>query len=252
MSVLRLGRSKTWPCLTVAISTALLPLLQGCAHALEVTNLSLYKSSFITNRASAGKIGLSAVTTSPEEERFVIAVGNALKRDGFVVAYPFYPNEQSANSMDFLVKLTTSSEYKGSGWNFLINWPGFLVWAPAWHGYNYRVIYTFDADITTSKTGTQLPRITIPVDLDIRHADMGRTWTEISWLEWSVIAFAGGLAFTRYDRDITPQLVDATENKIADYVSSKIASTLIGVKEGLTMEGGQTKTLRLHMLARTQ
>lgn len=207
-------------------------LATGCAHTLEVKNIGLYKPMAISTPSSDIRVGLSAVTSGPEEERLVMAVANALKRDGFKVTYPFFVNEGSLPSVDYAVKLTTSSQYKGSGWNFLINWPGFLIWTPAWHGYKYRVVYGFDADITDTTTHSTLPRISSPVDLDIRHADIGRTWTEVSWLEWSAIAFVGGLIFTRYDHDITPQVLDATETKIGDYVASKIAAVLISAKRG--------------------
>lgn len=209
---------------------AALFLISGCAHTLEVKNMGLYKPEFVNTQGGTIKVGMSAVTSTPEEERLVAAIGNNLKRDGLSVTYPFYPSEETLKSVDYAVRLTTSSQYKGSGLNFLINWPGFLVWAPAWHGYKYRAIYTFDADITDAKTNTSLPRISAPVDLDIRHADMGRTWTELSWFEWSAIAFVGGLLFTRYDSDITPELVDKTEAKISDYVASKIASALISAR----------------------
>lgn len=224
----------------------------GCSHALEIKNIGLYKPTFISNRSTSARIGLSAVTSGPEEERLVMGVANAMKRDGFLVTYPFFPSEQNKDTVDFLVKLNTASEYKGSGWNFLINWPGFLIWAPAWHGYNYRVIYTFDADITNSQTGTQLPRLSVPVDLEIRHADIGRTWTEISWFEWSLIAFAGGLVFIRYDHDLTPQVVDATEHKIADYVASKVGAALLAAREDLAFDGGRSRALRLHRLVRAR
>ncbi|MBI4597119.1 MAG: hypothetical protein HY737_01775 [Candidatus Omnitrophica bacterium] len=203
----------------------------GCAHQLEVKNMGLYKPQFVNSQGGHLKLGISAAPSTPEEERLVMAVANSLKRDGFNVIYPFYPNEANDKVLDYHLKLTTGSQYKGSGWNFLINWPGFLVWAPAWHGYNYRVIYSFDADITDLKTHQSLPRISSPVDLDIRHADMGRTWTEISWLEWSAIAFVGGIIFTRYDHDITPDVVNATESKIGDYVASKIAAALVSSEQ---------------------
>jgi hypothetical protein len=45
-------------------------------------------------------------------------------------------------------------------------------------------------------------------------------------LEWSVIAFIGGIVFTNYDKSVTPLLLDATEEKIADYVSSKIIAAI--------------------------
>src|SRR3990167_4580450 len=107
----------------------------------------------------------SSVTSSPEEERLVMATANALKRDGFKLTYPFYPSDENKAAVDFIVKLTTSSTYRGSGWNFLINWPGFLIWTPAWHGYNYGALFGFDADITNTKTNNSLPRISAPVHL---------------------------------------------------------------------------------------
>ena len=214
-------------CVELAALLAVVFLTSSCTHTLNVKNLQLYKSAFVSSQGGNIMIGLSAVTSTPEEERLVMAVGNALKRDGFKVIFPFFANDENIGSVDYLVKLTTSSEYKGSGWNFLINFPGFLVWAPAWHGYNYRVIYGFDADITDAKTKETLPRITSPVELDIRHADMNRTWTELSWLEAGIIAFIGGLLFTRYDRGVTSLLLNATEAKIGDYVGSKIGGALI-------------------------
>ena len=202
-------------------------LSSGCAHQLEVKNLELYKATFINSQQTGAKIGMSAVTSTPEEERLVVAVGNAMKKDGFKVDFPFFPNAENRKSVDNIVKVATSSRYEGSGWNFLINWPGFLIWTPAWHGYDYQVKYDFDVDITDTKSGENLPRLSIPIDLDVRHAAMNRTWTEISWLEWSAIAFIGGIIFTRYDKSVTPLLLDAIETKVADYVASKIGAALI-------------------------
>jgi hypothetical protein len=198
----------------------------SCSHTLEVKNLDIYKPAFVNTQATGTKLGLSASTSSPEEERFITSFANALKRDGFRVTYPFFPNETNLRTVDYLVKINTASAYRGSGWNFLINWPGFLIWTPAWHGYNYGAEYDFDIEIIDTETNTSLTNIDSPVDLHIRHADMGRTWTEISWLEWSAIAFIGGILFTRYDHDITPQLVDAVEGRIGDYVAGKVGITL--------------------------
>ena len=228
---------------SVAAVLALALFAAGCSHTLEVKNMQLYKPAFVNLQGKSISVGVSAVTSTPEEERLVMAVVNTLKREGLKITYPFYPNDENRQSVDYLVKLTCSSEYKGSGWNFLINWPGFLIWTPAWHGYNYRALYGFDADITNTRTNESLPRISSPVHLELRHADMGRTWTEISWLEWSAIAFIGGIVFTRYDHDVTPLLLDHTEYKIGDYVGSKIASSLASTDTALLWR-------RSHRLAR--
>ena len=212
-------------------SLAAMLLASGCSHPLVVKNMDLYKPEFINSQPRSTKIGLSSVTSTPEEERLALAVANTLKRDGFSVVHPYHASEQNRATVDYVVKLVTSSEYKGSGWNFLINWPGFLIWTPAWHGYNYRAIYGFDADVMHAASNESLPRISAPLDLDIRHADMNRTWTEVSWLEYSVIALVGGIVFTRYDQSITPQLVNSTESRISEYVASKIASSIVSDRD---------------------
>ena len=226
------SRSKSWPAVQCMGFAAIALFATGCAHRLEVKNIGLYKPTFINSQETGAKVGLSAVTSTPEEDRLVVGVANALKRDGFKVDYPFFLNDENRTSMDQIVKINTSSKYEGSGWNFLINWPGFLIWTPAWHGYDYNVKYDFDVDITNTKNAESLPRLSIPVDLDIRHAAMNRTWTEISYFEWSAIALVGGIVFTRYDNSVTPLLLDAVENKITDYVAGKIGATLISARSG--------------------
>lgn len=214
-------------CVDVPALLTLVALTSGCAHTLEVKNLHLYKPQFVSVQDQNIKLGLSAVTSSPEEERLVMAVANTLKRDGFKVSFPFFPNAERLSTVDYHIKLATTSQYKGSGANFFINFPGFIIFTPAWHGYNYRAVYGFDADIQDAKTGEALPRITVPVELNIRHADMGRTWT--GWWAYGIPALIGGIVFTRYDHDITPQVIDATEVKVGEYVGSKIGATIASV-----------------------
>ena len=203
----------------------------GCAHSLEVKNIDLYKAAFVNSQQASIKVGLIGVTSTPEEERLLTATANAMKRDGFKVEYPFILNDDSRKSVDYVVKVKTSSEYKGSGWNFLITCPGSLIWTPAWHGFDYRAMYGFDVDITDTKTNTALPRLSSPVDLDIRHADMNRTWSEIFGFGYLLpVTCVAGIVFTRYDNSVTPLLLNAIETRIADYTSSKIGAALIGGK----------------------
>ena len=225
------SRTKNWLAIRWLGLAAVALFATGCAHRLEVKNIGLYKPTFVNSQQTGTRVGLSAVTSTPEEDRLVVGVANALKRDGFKIDYPFFLNDENRTSMDQLVKINTSSTYGGSGWNFLINWPGFLIWTPAWHGYDYNVKYDFDVDITNTKNAESLPRLSIPIDLDVRHAAMNRTWTEAGgWVAYSAIAFVGGIVFTRYDNSVTPILLDAVENKIADYVAGKIGATLISAR----------------------
>lgn len=199
----------------------------GCSHPLTLSNLDCYKAGFLNSTSKKITAGIIAVTNSPEEERLVTAAVNALKRDGVAIIYPFYSNEESLKKVDYIVKIATTSEFRGSGINFLINWPGFLIFAPALFGYSYTAAFNFDVDITDVRRNSTLPRIAIPLELKFKHAEMNRTWTEISWLEVSVIAFIGGICFTQYDKSVTPTLMNTVEYKVGDYVESKILGAVI-------------------------
>jgi len=59
-----------------------------------------------------------------------------------------------------------------------------------------------------------------------RHAAMGRTWTEVSWFEVSIIAFVGGVAFTGYDESVTPEFISAVSPNYGAYVSRKIMDAI--------------------------
>lgn len=206
----------------------------GCAHPLTMKNINSYKPGFVNSEFTNSTVGLNATTNTPEEERLIMAVANDLKKNGFKVTYPYYSNQTTNGSVDFFIKINTSSQFKGSGMNFFINWPGFLIWAPAIFGYSYTAKLDFDVDIIDNKHNTTLPRLAIPIELKIRHADINRTWTEISWLEFSVIAFIGGLCFISYDHSVTPLVIDSAENKLGSYVGSKIASSLVSVNSSYT------------------
>jgi len=216
----------------MAVVLTIVVMSAGCAHPLKVTNMSLYKPEFIDTQYTGVKLGLTPVTSTPAEDRLVLSIANDLKRNGFGVTSPFYPTDTNRGTVDYIVKINASSEFKGSGMNFWINWPGFLLWVPAVAGYKYRAIFDFDVDVTDIKRNTTLPRLHVPVDLVIRHADMNRTWTEISWFEFSIIAFVGGLVFMKYDDTVTPLLMDMHETRISEYVSSKISKVIISAERG--------------------
>lgn len=201
-------------------------LSSGCSHQLQVKNLSAYRPEYIGNIPENLNVGIVSSIDGSEEQRLLISCINSLKSNGLGVVYPYNISSNSKNEVDYILKISSTSRHDGSGTNFWINWPGFLIWTPAWHGYNYQVVYIFDIDIIDSATKKSFPHLSIPVDLDIRHAAMNRTWTEISWLEWGAIALIGGIIFTKYDPTVTPLLLDYSENKIGDYVGSKITNAI--------------------------
>jgi hypothetical protein len=197
----------------------------GCTHQLKIKNLNTYYSSTSCLLDQPLRLGLKIDGSDTDGNKISKMTADALNRCNIQVTTVFVPS-----SVDVVANMRISSDYKGSGWNFLINFPGFLVWAPAWHGYNYTVSHNINVVLSDAKTGKTINTINVPVALDVRHADISRTWTEISWLEFGVIAFVGGVVFIDYDDDVTPMVTEKAGPVLADYIAQKISSILVGIK----------------------
>lgn len=179
----------------------------GCTHPLTVKNIAEFQGGTPPMLAYAPSIGVVFDSSAPEAEQLLDEVVSGLMSQGqYADIKPRYvPNSASAgleSDLEYVVHLRLSPKYHGSIANFFISWPGFILFTPAWHGFVYKHDYTTEVQIQEAATGRILDSFTIPVNFDIRHADMNRTWIEISWLEYGVIAFVGGLFWTMHDGSI--------------------------------------------------
>ena len=195
----------------------------GCTHQLQIKNLNSYRTTSITPVETPLRIGIRSTSDDISDQQLVNRFGNSLMRNNLHVTTAI--NNDNSN-LDVLANISVISENKGSGWNFLINFPGFLVWAPAWNGYVYQVTRNITVNLSDAKTGKPIDTINVPVVLDIRHADWDRTWTELSWLEVGIIAFVGGIVFIGYDDDVTPLVHEKAGPVIAEYVAERMSKSL--------------------------
>jgi len=205
------------------VSLPLFLFFVGCTHTLDVTNLSSYRATQVTSLKAHKTIGIICNSSEIADKRLVKGIATSLNSQCDVVM-PY--SQGSSRQVDYVVKLDIGSEYKGSGYNFLINWPGFLIFAPAWNGYIYNINYNLDVALTKNSDKTTIDSFKVPINLDVRHANYNRTWTELSWLEVSAIAFVGGILFTQYDDNVTPLVIDKVETPIGDYVAQEILSRI--------------------------
>lgn len=209
----------TWLCLGMM-------LLGGCTHPLAIKNLDSYRAYGVSSLDRPLKIGIASTVSEPEQRRLLDGVANALGGYSAQVVMPYAPNSQK--EVDVVATINIQADHKGSGWNFLINWPGFLVWAPAWNGYIYEVKYTIDCTLTKGGTREAIDQFQIPIVLDVRHAAINRTWTELSWLEVSAIAFVGGIVFVNYDESVTPLVVEKIETPLGKFIAQEIVKRING------------------------
>jgi hypothetical protein len=200
--------------------------LMGCSHTLEIKNLSEYKSETLVQRLNK-PVTIGIVFKEDDDNnlrRYVKEIGSELQKYTTDVIYPYNPNGIKKANVEARISITP--EYKGSGANFFINWPGFLVWAPAWNGYVYKVNYDVEVILFDVVNNKKIDQFSLPINLDVRHAAINRTWTEISWLEVSAIAFIGGLAFTQYSPGVTPLVVNAASRTVGNYIAEEIVNRL--------------------------
>ncbi|VGO18067.1 hypothetical protein [Pontiella sulfatireligans] len=206
-----------------------LSVLSGCTHQLAIKNMDMYQNVSLNSLRQPTSLGIKADVKTAEGKKFVKAVADSLGK------YNVHATTAIMNGhgdVDAIATITVNSEYKGSGWNFLINWPGFLIFTPAWHGYNYEINHDFMVLITDGNTGEKINSFAVPVSLDIRHASFNRTWTEIGWLEFGIIPLIGGFVFINYDDNVTPIAHEKAAPIIADYIAQEIVENLIAVAGG--------------------
>lgn len=194
-------------------------LLSGCTHALEVKNRDNF--SVTSPAPGRGEMALGVITDNDAEngKRLVDATVEALRYRTKSIIYPYSGTNEK---IDLTVTMKVESRHKGSGLNFWINWPGFLIWTPAWHGYNYEPTYDVRITFTDPVKKTVIDSFNVPIQLDVRHADINRTWTEISWFEVSLIALVGGVVFTEYDPKVTPLVEREMRQELGAYLAEKI------------------------------
>ena len=203
---------------------ALVAVIAGCTHPMTVTNLNNYHNRTITALDERLRIGIRANAADLDGHRMIHAIGRDLLKYN---AQCTTAVEETNNYLDVIANISVVSKYRGSGWNFWADFPGFLIWFPSWHGYNYDVMYDIDVTLNDAETGKLINSMFIPIRLDVKHADIDRTWVDgICWPTLGVSALIGGLHNMTYDETVTPLAQQEVDPVIADYVAQQIALTL--------------------------
>jgi hypothetical protein len=193
--------------------------LSGCSHPLTVKNLRSYQTQMPVPLDQRLVIGIVPQSGDCDSERILRTLPAALSSNADVIM-PY--QRGSSRKVDVIADISIQPDYRGSGWNFLINWPGFLIFTPAWNGYVYKVNYKVDVALTKAEENQPISSFDIPINLNVRHAAMNRTWTEISWLEVSIIAFVGGLVFIDFDDQVSALTAEKVKDVLAEYISAEI------------------------------
>lgn len=194
----------------------------GCAHPLVIKNIDSYRVSDRTSMTTPKSIGVVSASSSFDDQILINGVSDSLRRYSSNVVSPYIKGGD--RKVDIIANIDLQSQYDGSGINFLISWPGFILWTPAWNGYIYNIKHSFSVRIEDGSTLSQLDSFNVPIDLDIRHAAMNRTWLAESgwWLFYTIPSFVGGILHTEYDRQVTPLAAKEAAMPIGNFVAQEI------------------------------
>ena len=214
---------------------ALIPFLSACTHELAVRNLDVYSApTHLEGIEQPINVAVLPFSGTPDETFYFNSLLDRIHQSPSVkeVRTDYASGKTGTFRPDVILSIEPRMTYRSSGWNFLINWPGFLVFTPAWNGYVYH------ADILTrvliyDGSGNLVSEESIPISYDIRQAEMDRTiWTGLTWLEVSALALFGGIynAFV-FDDDILPQLQIHVKDNYSTYVGNAVRPKIIAAAE---------------------
>ncbi len=215
-------------------------LLSGCTHAMRITNADKFTLSPAAPLTKPVKLGItSASDAHPQNKRYVAAIIEALQKNGSI-SQVLYPYKRSENdTVDAVADITVNPKYSGVGSNFFVNFPGFLIFAPAIWGYGYQADIDTQVLLVNAKDSSQ-QQISIPCSYEFRQADMNRTWTELGWLEIGIIPLVGGIVFTGYDENVTEQFITKVSPSYGPFVATKIVSAIRPAETGPSSKPAET------------
>jgi hypothetical protein len=196
----------------------------SCSHNLEIINLGTYKNKNLNMLDKNVTIGIIPSTNNPYANKLFKGIATELEKYSADVRLPY--SVENSMPIDVKANIDIRLDVKGSSRNFWINWPGFIIFTPLWHGYNYRNKYNIDVLLSRAADNQKIDSFSIPVNLEIRHSDSNRTWIEVSFLDWSITAFISGFVFIQYDKNVTELVVDEIQMPIGNYIAQKIVSRI--------------------------
>jgi hypothetical protein len=199
----------------------------GCAHNLELCNIHHYTSGIASDYSKRGlRVFVVSSTFDVSSQTFCRNIGMQLAHQGGYAVTS--TADQSGSKADVDVRVSVTTEATGDPSNFLVSWPGFVVFAHAWLGYGYHVKYKVNCVVSNSDTGEKIAEFTEPLNLELRHSEFDRTWAAgCGWLFlYTATAFVNGFYVMSYDDDITPQLYTAAYPALAGRVAQRLVKVI--------------------------
>jgi hypothetical protein len=126
---------------------------------------------------------------------------------------------------DFIVTVRPVTDYEGSGWNYPITFPGFLLFTHAWNGYVYKANVSTEIAIRAAGAQQSLDSEKIETRWNLRHCDFERGALNSSgWYTpfYGALNIFIGFWMIRYDDDATLDFVREAKQPYGLFVAAKV------------------------------
>lgn len=195
-------------------------LFSGCTYPFTVTNFEPYLHRNTPCLDEPLRIGVRGNASDLYGHRMI----HSIRRDLIKYKAESTADLEDKELLDVIADISIRSAKRGSGKNFWMDFPGFLVLYPSWRGYQYHIHYDIDVKLYDAQTGTLINDLFLPMRLKARHADMNRTWAQ--WSIPVVSAFCMGFNHMSYDESLTPLVEQQMDPIISDFVAEEIIINL--------------------------
>lgn len=190
-------------------------LLSGCAHSLEIRNLSDYPAP--PGSMLFEDLKMAIITPNDNFDGRLLVTGTAQALAGYV-GKVYYPcTAQNLKEADLVSKIAVRYEHKAAADNFFVSVPGFIALTPYRQGYTYYPSFIVDVTLTDADGKNITDTFSIPINLEVRHASIKRTWDGL----FAYGVFSGITSMT-YDDDVTPLVEAEIQKPIGDYLAQEI------------------------------
>ncbi len=194
----------------------------ACTHTMQVKNLNEYSKSASLSRHMSFDLVDNSI--SPDEHEYFEFIHEALATRPDVTKVVVASPSATDTPADVRVKIEVRPKYNGSGWNFPITFPGFVVFAHAWNGFVYSADLATDVDLSLAGAAESTHQ-EFDTHYDMRHCDFWRGALASSG--WYTPGFGGlnllwGIILTEYDNDATPPFRKEVRSAYGQFIANSI------------------------------
>ncbi len=208
--------------------TLIVLLTAGCSYPLRITN----EKDFIAAQPQIKPlktvtIGFLPIEETIFKEKLLNSVVEEIGRSSIVDAVKKDYQIGSGVKADYVCALSQTMKFSASGQNFLITFPGFLVFTHAMVGYKYYIDITTKSNLLDPTNGNIISEASIITSYEIRYTSFARGAASslIGWLApgWGLLDVFTGMVFaTDYDQRATQDFIQRAEFTYKTFVSRKI------------------------------